>query len=110
MSTPNISDQNNDSMNPDLRRIMRMDALVWAVTMGVMCALGLFVATNWLVIQGGEEVGKHLGLLAHYFVGYSVTFSGSLIGLAYAFVTAFAGTWVLVTVYNWVAQLRSRKG
>lgn len=83
-----------------------MDAVIWAITSGVMCGLGLFIATNWLVFQGGQQVGKHLGLLANYFIGYSVTFTGSLVGFGYAFVVGFAATWVLVTVYNTVAHLR----
>jgi hypothetical protein len=96
-----------DGSLPDQRRIIRMDAVVWALTTGVMAGLGLFVATNWLVFQGGIQVGKHLGLLANYFIGYSVTFMGSLVGFAYAFVVGFVATWVLVTVYNVVARLRS---
>jgi hypothetical protein len=102
MATPDAQDGSSRSQ----RRIMSMDAVVWALTTGIMGGLGLFVATNWLVWRGGQEVGKHLGLLSNYFIGYSVTFVGSLVGFAYAFVVGFLATWVLVTVYNVVAGLR----
>lgn len=108
MATQDSSSPDGNKSHPSQRKIMRMDAVVWAITMGVMCGLGLFLATNWLVLQGGEQVGKHLGLLANYFLGYSVTFGGSFVGLAYGFATGFAFTWVLVTVYNTVARLRGR--
>jgi hypothetical protein len=97
----------HDGIHPDQRRIIRMDAMVWALTTGIMAGLVLFAATNWLVLRGGIQVGKHLSLLANYFVGYSVTFKGSLVGFGYAFVVGFIATWVLVTVYNSVARLRS---
>lgn len=96
-----------DAIHTDQRRIIRMDAMVWALTIGIMGGLGLFVATNWLVFRGGIQVGKHLSLLSNYFVGYSVTFKGSLVGFGYAFAVGFIATWVLVTVYNSVARLRS---
>ena len=48
------------------------------LTHGIL-ALGLFIATNWLVIKGGERVGPHLQLLSQYFIGYRVTFLGSFI-------------------------------
>lgn len=108
MANQNSDPQTGKESHPSQRKIMRMDAVVWAITMGVMCGLGLFLATNWLVFQGGEQVGKHLGLLANYFIGYSVTFTGSFVGLAYGFATGFVFTWVLVTVYNLVARLRGR--
>jgi hypothetical protein len=88
------------------RRILRMDATIWAMTAGLLCGLGLFIATNWLLLQGGHRVGEHLGLLGNYFIGYRVTFLGSLIGFAYAFAIGFAATWIFVRVYNWVAQVR----
>lgn len=91
---------------PDKRRIVRMDATIWGITMGFLFGLGLFAATIILVMRGGDQVGKHLGLLRHFYPGYSVTYVGSLVGFVYAFVTAFAVMWLFVNVYNFVAQKR----
>jgi hypothetical protein len=91
---------------PDKRRIVRMDATIWGITMGFLFGLGLFAATIILVVRGGEEVGKHLGLLRHFYPGYSVSYVGSLVGFAYAFATAFIVMWLFVNVYNFVAQKR----
>lgn len=91
-------------------RVVRLDAAVWGLTAGVMAGLILFVATNVLILQGGPNLGEHLRLLSHYFPGYDVTFTGSLVGFLWAFVTGFVATWLLARVYNAVADLRHRPG
>jgi hypothetical protein len=67
---------------------------------GLICGLGLFLATNLLILRGGPNVGQHLGLLRAYFPGYSVTFVGSLIGFVYTFVIGYGLGRVVGTVYN----------
>ena len=54
-----------------------------------------------------------LALLGQYFPGYEVTWSGTGLGLAYGFVTGFAGGWSFAFLRNaclfvWVALLRGR--
>ena len=86
--------------------VVWLNAKVLGLALGVLLALGIFVATNWLVIKGGEPVGPHLQLLGQYFLGYRVSFLGSLIGAAYGFaVGTLAGAFV-GWVYNRVVALR----
>jgi hypothetical protein len=80
--------------------ILRLNARAWGIAMGLLFGLGLFIATNFLVLKGGSQVGPHLGLLAVYFPGYRVTFVGSLIGFVYAFVLGYALGRLIGTVYN----------
>jgi hypothetical protein len=79
-------------------RILRLDAVAQAVSAGVLLGLGIFVATNWLVLKGGSVVGPNLALLSQFCPGYRVTFFGSLIGFAYGLVygglAGFAVSWV----------------
>ncbi len=103
MATPTSPNPADESAQ---RRIVRMDATIWGITAGVLCGIGLFVATNILVLRGGQQVGKHLNLLGHFFPGFKVTFVGSLLGFGYAFAVGFIGTWLFVRVYNLVAQKR----
>jgi hypothetical protein len=88
------------------RRVLRIREFPQALAVGILCAIGLFVATNWLVIKGGERVGEHLSLLRYYFVGYSVTFLGSFVGAAWAFAAGFGGTYLVSRVYNLVVEFR----
>src|SRR2546428_4544247 len=91
-------------------RLMRLNATVQGVVTGVVAGLGIFIATNWLIIKGGPVVGPHLALLGQFFIGYRVTFVGSLVGLAYGFVLGFVVGYGVATVYNWLAELRERHG
>jgi hypothetical protein len=88
------------------RRFLRLDAVFHGIVSGVFCGLAIFVATNWLVIKGGPVVGPHLTLLGQFFLGYRVTFVGSLIGFGYAFVVGFVGGFAVAWVYNRLLDLR----
>ncbi len=83
--------------------LRRLNARAWGVAMGVLFGGGLFIATNILVLKGGPNVGRHLGLLAVYFPGYRVTFLGSLIGFIYAFVVGYGLGRLIGAVYNRLA-------
>ena len=93
-----------------LVRMMRLNAVVHGLVMGTLLGLAIFVATNWLVLKGGKIVGPHLVLLSQYFIGYRVTFVGSLIGLAYGFVLGFVAGYFMAQTYNWLVDLRQSKG
>jgi hypothetical protein len=90
-------------------RVRRVSALEFGVAVGIVAGLALFVGTNWLVLKGGPVVGPHLALLGHFFIGYEVTFLGSLVGFLWAAACGFALAWTGGWVYNAVADLRERK-
>jgi hypothetical protein len=92
-----------------LTRLLRLNATVQGVVTGIIAGLGIFVATNWLVLKGGDVVGPHLGLLGQFFFGYKVTFVGSLIGFAYAFVTGFLIGYFVARIYNYMVDVRDRQ-
>jgi len=94
-------------------RLLRLDARVQGVVTGIVLGLAVFVATNWLLLKGGpigpdgrRIVGVHLALLGQYFIGYRVTFVGSLIGFAYAFGCGFLMGYFVARMYNWLVRLR----
>jgi hypothetical protein len=98
------SDQELEQLVED--RLLRVNALSFGVVTGLLGGLGLFLATNWLVIRGGAHPGPHLGLLGQYFVGYSVTFPGSLVGFVYGFLVCFGAAWTGAWLYTRVSDLR----
>ena len=87
-------------------RMVRLNATIQGIAAGVIVGLGLFVATNWLVVKGGPVVGPNLALLGQFFVGYRVSFVGSLIGLAYGFVVGFIVGYLTARLYNWLLDIR----
>jgi hypothetical protein len=86
--------------------VLLLNAKVVGLVLGILFALGIFVATNWLVIKGGERVGPHLQLLSQYFIGYKVTFLGSLIGAVYGFAMGTLCGALIGWIYNKIASFR----
>lgn len=89
------------------KAVVRLNGHILGFVLAMIGALIIFLTTNWLVLKGGEVVGPHMGLLGQFFIGYSVTFAGSLIGAAYAFVIGYASGLFIAWIYNWVMSLRS---
>ena len=92
-----------------LTRVLRLNAMVQGVVTGLVSGLGIFIATNWLVLKGGDVVGPHLSLLGHFFLGYRVSFVGSLIGFAYGFIVGFTTGYFVARMYNWIATLKEHR-
>ena len=89
------------------RTIARLRSAIVAVVTAMVTGFGLFAATLWLVIKGGPNVGQNLGLLRAYYPGYSVTWTGSLVGLAYGALTGAILGWCVARLYNALASLRA---
>ncbi len=93
--------------------VYRANERLFGLNFGLAVGLTIFIATNWIVIKGGHVtssgehfVGPHLQLLNQFFIGYRVSFWGSIIGFAYGFaVGAFSGTMV-GWIYNRMAGFR----
>jgi hypothetical protein len=96
--------------NRGRREVSQAIANIQAGVLAVVCALigggGLFAMTAWLLIKGGPNVGQHLQLLGHYFVGYSVTWTGGLVGFLYGAVLGGVIGWTIGKIYNAIVRLR----
>ena len=91
-----------------------LNAKVLGLVLGFLFGTAILVATNWLILKGpqpnqfGQSVmGPHLALLGQYFIGYRVTFVGSMVGFVYAFAIGSFTGWLLAVIYNWVARFRN---
>jgi len=89
-----------------LKGTLLLNAKAFGLVLGLLTGLVIFIATNWLVLKGGDQVGPHLRLLSQYFIGYRVTFVGSLIGFAYGFALGTLSGAFIGWVYNKIAALR----
>lgn len=78
----------------------KVDAIALGISCGIVCGLGLVAATVVLLIKDGEQIGSNLSLLSQYFPGYSVTWTGSIIGCAYGLAAGFAAGWTLAVIRN----------
>ena len=84
---------------------LNMKAL--GLALGLLLGLAIFIATNWLVLKGGEPVGPHLSLLGQYFIGYRVSFLGSFIGFAYGFALGTLSGALIGWIYNKIVEVRN---
>jgi hypothetical protein len=103
------TEMNNSPLPPEEKLfsgVLLLNAKVVGLALGVIFGLGIFVATNWLVIKGGPRVGPHLILLSQYFIGYKVTFLGSFIGAAYGFAVGTICGALVGWIYNKIVAFR----
>ncbi len=90
----------SDDLDRMRRAFERVSAQGWGLALGVLAAVGLFLATVILVVRGGPNPGPHLALLGVYFPGYSVTWPGAFIGALYALVAGYVAGRATGAIYN----------
>ncbi len=98
-----------------LTGVIRLNAKVYGLVLGIVLGLIIFIGTNWLLIKGGPTtpdgrhlVGPHLQLLSQFFIGYRVSFLGSIIGFFYGFALGTLCGSTIGWVYNKMVALRTR--
>ena len=94
--------------------VLRFNAKIWGFVCGLILGTAIFVATNWLVIKGGHinvegdyVVGPHLQLLSQFFIGYRVSFWGSIVGFFYGFAVGTLGGTIFGLIYNKIVDFRN---
>lgn len=90
------------------RAVLRLNANILGLVLGIIAGFAIFVATNFLLLKGGNVVGPHLGLLRNFFPYYSVTFLGSIVGLGWGFLSGYVAGFITASIYNLVVKLKSR--
>lgn len=100
--------KNQPGLDEVSRAVVRIQSGVLTVVCALIGGLGLFAMTAWLLIKDGPNVGQHLNLLGNYFIGYSVTWTGSLVGLLYGALVGGVFGWTIGRIYNAVVSIRHR--
>lgn len=109
-----MNELNEDEEKRLLTEVVKLDATVFGLILGLIIGLIIFIATNWLIIAGGHVgpegeviIGPHLELLGQFFIGYKVTFFGSIIGFVYGFAAGSIFGTLISWVYNKIIYLRN---
>src|SRR5678815_4355492 len=87
-------------------RVIRLEAVIQGLVLGIMTGAGIMVATLVLVMRGGPVVGPHLALLAQFLPGYQVSVIGSVIGFFWGALYGFVVGYLVSTLYNRIAMRR----
>jgi len=94
-----------------LSGVLRLNGKILGLVLGILLGLAIFIGTNWLLIKGmitpGEKqvVGPHLQLLSQFFLGYHVSFLGSIIGFFYGFALGTLCGSAIGWIYNKIVDL-----
>ncbi len=98
-----------------LKGILRLNSKILGLVLGIVMGLALFIGTNWLLIKGGHMtpsgkyvVGPHLQLLSQFFIGYKVSFLGSIIGFFYGFAIGTLCGSAIGWIYNKIVDFKTR--
>jgi hypothetical protein len=86
--------------------VMRLRSRALAVVFAMLGGTSLFVATAWLLVRGGHDVGLHLGLLGAFLPGYTVSWPGAFLGLFYGALIGGGVGWSVAQIYNRVSEYR----
>lgn len=89
--------------------VLRLNANILGLVLGILAGLIIFVITNFLILKGGAVVGPHLGLLRNFFPYYSVTFFGSIVGFFWGLLFGYIAGFVVASLYNLVVKLKSSR-
>lgn len=107
-----MTDREDREVEELLRATARLNSKALGLILGLVFGALVFGATNWLLIKGGPVdengrriVGPHLELLGQFFLGYRVSFGGSLIGFLYGFALGSITGSLIAWIYNRVARL-----
>lgn len=86
---------------------MKLNTKALALTGGILWGVALMLMT-WVAMSSGYAQ-EFLELIMVAYPGYSLSFTGSLIGLALGFVDAFVGLYIFALIYNWLVGKMSKQ-
>jgi len=77
---------------------MKLNVKAFAVTCGLFWGIGLFLITLWIILFDGAT--GETTIIGKIYRGYCISFTGSLIGLVWAFFDGLIGGAIFAWLYN----------
>ena len=81
---------------------MKLNVGAFALAFGIWWGVGIFIATWWLIVTGGEPSAPML--IDRFYLGYNVTPLGSLVGLIWGFICGAICGGILAWLYNFLSE------
>ena len=85
---------------------MKLNVKAFAITVSLVCGIGLFLITWWVILFEGASDTKTVISLVYR--GYNISAIGSLIGLAWGLVDGLIGGIIFAWLYNLLATRFSK--
>lgn len=77
---------------------MKLNVKSFALSCGILFGVGFMLATWWLIAW--NTPGDIMSKFASFFIGYSFTYAGGLIGLVWGFIYALVIGAIFAWLYN----------
>lgn len=84
---------------------MKLNIKAFALTCGLICGLGLFMLTWWIIAFDGAT--GEATLVGRIYRGYSITPMGSIAGLIWGFFDGLIGGVIFSGLYNLIISRMS---
>jgi hypothetical protein len=81
---------------------MKLNVKAFAMTCGLVWGLGLMLLTWWIMLFEGAT--GDVTFLGRLYRGYNISFTGSIIGLVWAFFDGAIGGAIFAWLYNLIAS------
>ena len=81
---------------------MKLNIKAFALTCGLFAGFGLFLLTWWIILFDGATSG--VTFIGKIYRGYSISITGSFIGLAWGFFDGLIGGAIFAWAYNFFAD------
>lgn len=95
-----MRDETPVSLDVLIKAFAKMDKLAFALAVGSASGLAILVSTFWLILTGVDSRDPIFNLLGQYFIGYTVSVRGAIIGLGYCFLWGFIFGWLYAYLRN----------
>ena len=82
---------------------MKLNVKAFALAGGILWAFCMFILTWWIMVFTGNT-GDPTVVGKMYYIGYSISPIGSLIGAVYGFFDAGIGCAIFALIYNKIAK------
>ncbi|MBT8386381.1 MAG: bacteriophage holin [Ignavibacteria bacterium] len=84
---------------------MKLNVKPFALTCGILWGLALLLGTWWLLIL--SSAGEIISNLSAFYIGYSYSWGGVVIGLLWGFVDGFICGAIFAWLYNKLTKVPS---
>ncbi len=88
---------------------MKLHTMAFAVTAGILWALGMFLFTWWMILLGDGAVGEEVPILSDMYLMYRISPVGSIIGLLWGFLDGAICGLIFAWMYNFFAMKMKRE-
>jgi protoporphyrinogen oxidase len=89
--------------------LSRLDPFALGCAVAIVSSLLVFFATAVLVLKGGKIIGPTLSLIGQFFPGYTVSWSGAIIGLIETGIFGFALGFFIAGLRNLAVSMFAKK-